>query len=1004
MTIRELEALLREPPVEYRPAPQWSLNGDLTEDRIREELDQFAAQGCGGLFAHARPGHITGYLTPRWFELWAYAARAAAERGIAFHIYDEFMCPAGHAGGHVVAEAPHVVQRELRLVAFDDELGRPSGDLMLLLKRDADGVLTRAPDPAGAEFAVVCVPVQAGRVSPPRPDLCHPDTVRTFIEVTYEPYARCAGDLFGSTVRFAFCDEPHILASRAGLPFSTYLAREFERDHGYSLVDCVESLVCTRSDSLHVRFDYWWTVNRLFLRNFMQPLHEWCAAHDLLLTGHGMEHEWPDPASHPDTMALLRWMQAPGNDLLGFQFTPTCLADNAIYLMNLKELASVVNQLGREWSCVETCGGGGYETSYAYFKPCEDFTLSFGVNVIDPHLSHESLAGIRKYDWPQTLSDHSPWWRYYRPHADHVTRVSAALSQGREINRVLVLQPTTSAWLYARGALFDKLDGGETEAALAGLRQAHTTFVTALYGVQCDFDLGDEFILEEFGRVEESTLRVGERAYALLVVPPGMVTLNRSTFELLEQYLARGGVVLALGDAPARVQGRESDEARTLADAQTWITCRDTAALLGEIRRRMPPYIAAPSGKPLPAGLCWRRVVTECGPLYFFCNPWPEPLECDAVLEGPCVQLLDTAKGRTEAVGTSPANAGVGVTLALPPRGHALLLCTSEAGRQPETASAPTPVELQLQSIIPQAPNLLYIDYCDVAAYGHAEHDVNTVTADGMLWQWQGFDGNPWRLGHQFNRTLIDYRHPGDSEGKITYRFTIDPALPAGERTRLQIAIERPWLYTVTLNGAPVPHGGMQRWFDEHMCALPVGGLCASGANVLELVARPFHSLCEVAPVYVIGHFAAEPAGRGFVIAAPKQLEPGDWTHQGLPFYADVVRYTFAFTLDVTASALEVTLPQWAGSVARVHVDDGAAATIMHPPYACRVPGPLSAGPHTLRVDVAGNMRNMMGPHHAVGLPGAWTWAHSPQHMPAGQAYRVWASGLSATPLTFALH
>ena len=46
MTIRELEALLREPPVEYRPAPQWSLNGDLTEDRIREELDQFAAQGC----------------------------------------------------------------------------------------------------------------------------------------------------------------------------------------------------------------------------------------------------------------------------------------------------------------------------------------------------------------------------------------------------------------------------------------------------------------------------------------------------------------------------------------------------------------------------------------------------------------------------------------------------------------------------------------------------------------------------------------------------------------------------------------------------------------------------------------------------------------------------------------------------------------------------------------------------------------------------------------------
>jgi len=38
--------------------PQWSWNGELTEGRMTEQLEQFAAQGAGGLFAHARACQI----------------------------------------------------------------------------------------------------------------------------------------------------------------------------------------------------------------------------------------------------------------------------------------------------------------------------------------------------------------------------------------------------------------------------------------------------------------------------------------------------------------------------------------------------------------------------------------------------------------------------------------------------------------------------------------------------------------------------------------------------------------------------------------------------------------------------------------------------------------------------------------------------------------------------------------------------------------------------------
>ena len=64
--------------------------------------------------------------------------------------------------------------------------------------------------------------------------------------------------------------------------------------------------------------------------------------------------------------------------------------------MNLKELSSLANQLGREWTLVETCGGAGYGAAFETFKPLEDLVLGFGFNVIDPHLSAQTVAGIRK--------------------------------------------------------------------------------------------------------------------------------------------------------------------------------------------------------------------------------------------------------------------------------------------------------------------------------------------------------------------------------------------------------------------------------------------------------------------------------------------------------------------------------------------------------------------------------------------------------------------------------
>ena len=98
------------PPVEYRPAPFFVFNdeheGQAGEARITTVLEAYRRLGFGGAFLHPRPGLITEYLSPRWFELIRHAVRECRRLGLVPYLYDENSYPSGVGGGHVPARAP----------------------------------------------------------------------------------------------------------------------------------------------------------------------------------------------------------------------------------------------------------------------------------------------------------------------------------------------------------------------------------------------------------------------------------------------------------------------------------------------------------------------------------------------------------------------------------------------------------------------------------------------------------------------------------------------------------------------------------------------------------------------------------------------------------------------------------------------------------------------------------------------------------------------------------
>ena len=995
--------------MEFQPAVLWSWNGRMTPARICTMLRDFAARQIGGVFVHPRPGLVTEYLSEEWFSLWAVALQESKRLGMGCHIYDENSFPSGFAGGHVLAANPLAGTSRLtgHWVPAHLKTEKTAGCRMGFLAKDsstghivgfpADEAI---PECRGAPVLALDLensPASLWMGGFPMADVCRAEVVGQFLASTHEVYAKRFSDEFGASIRYVFTDEPETGTTEEGFYMSWEFLNAFRAEHGYSLESRLADLCASGGDSAAVRHDYFFTLNRVFTENFSRAVSEWSERHGLKFTGHFLENKWPLPIGSPSTMAVQQWMHAPGIDLLGFQFERSGPGGNSLWLLTIKEATSIAAQCGSREVLCESGGGGGYGFGPAEMKPLEDFLLALGINRFVPHLAHESLAGIRKYDWPQTLSDHSPWWDAYGSHALHISRANYLLSQGTECNRTLVLHPTTTGWLHYIPSCFH-WPGEAPHAPLLKLRDSYAQFLADLYSAQVDFDLGDESVMARLASVNGQNLAVGNRSYATVVVPAGMENLLDSTVRLLEKFLAGGGVVFCAGAAPSFVNGRLSTP--FLPDFSGLMNVG--GHLIGHLRKRHQPRLMAPDGAPLPGDLLWRHSqLSDSGAILFFANPTQVPLSTMVAVEGSGVIAFDTQSGRQSPLAGEQQAGRMIARLTLSPGEHALWWVQSE---QPVARARSERLEwksipLDFSGCEPVEPNVVPLDYCDYFGPATELTNVSTIAADTANWHAQGFNQNLWRVSIQFKRTFVDAKVRKNSGFTLRYPFHVSERLAqSAEIWGLAAAVERPWLYEISCNGIPISQDASQPWFDEDTRLLRIGEAAAQGTNVLELHAPEFHVLAEIMPVVLRGQFRAIPRGNGFLLESVSPWKDGrHWGMEGWPFYPWKVDYRYRFST-LSESLVRVTIPDFGGSAIGVQFDDAP------PDWSCQngrtieLPYSLPAGGHTLRMILCGNLKNLLGPHFHDGLPGAWSWENCPSSQPSGSAYRIESTGLACAP------
>ncbi|MCH7556366.1 MAG: hypothetical protein IIB56_02800 [Planctomycetes bacterium] len=985
-----VKALFTDPPREYSSAPLWVWNDMLTEEQIISTMRDLAGQKVKQVFVHPRPGLMTPYLSDDWFRLWKVALEEAERLDMNVWIYDENSYPSGFAGGLVPDAMPESRGRGLHFA--EAKLPPKPGENTLAVYRLTDDGFENVTEKAKATQ-----PLPEGRyliasirLAPSSGwfggkyyvDLLAPGVTEKFIEITLEAYRRELGEHFGKRIPGVFTDEPH-LTPAGGIHWSQRLPNDFKERWGYDLMDHLPSLVRPLGDYKKVRHNFFQLLLELFIERWAKPCYEFCDKHNLEFTGHYWEHGWPGAGHGGDNMAMYAWHHRPAIDTLMNQYREDTHAQFG-NVRAVKELSSVANQLGRKRTLCEAYGAGGWDLRFEDMKRIGDWLYVLGVNTLNEHLSYITIRGARKRDHPQSFSYHEPWWQAYHVMASYFTRLSAVLSQGQQINTILLIEPTTTTWMYQPDPSHrDRLNkiGNEFQEMVVAMSKA-----------QVEYDIGCEDIIARHGSVEGTLFTIGQRQYDTIVIPPLTENLNAKTMNLLEAYLKNGGTVLCCGSPPSLVDGLPSERARVASQNPSWKQI-EPAAVPEMLANQQKDRFAIRHSNEDNGILFHHRRRLEDGEILFLVNTSidsPSSGWIESPMRGAEQWNLET--GTIAPFSFVNAPRGIRVPFKLAPCGSLLLFLSKERSQPaPPDFSETSKVKHTGQLNIKRIDwNVLTIDYVDISAGEQTKENIYFYQASQFAFQKNGMNRNPWDSAVQFRDELITKKFPPDSGFEATYRFTIEERVPEP----LYIVIERPDLYTITCNGTEVSAKKGSWWLDKAFGKIDITSAAGVGENAVTIKASPMTIYHELESAYVLGNFALKATDSGFTIVPEMSLKLGHWNEQGCPFYAAGVSYNQNFNIQQLSGRYFVSLPAWYGSVAEVLVNGKSAGYIYHQPWESDVTGLMTAGMNTIEVVVIGTLKNTLGPHHGnpslgTAWPSMFHRAPSPGPPPGGQYHNV---------------
>lgn len=934
--MNEWEKKLKDPPKSYRPLPFWAWNERLNTEESARQIEEMDSAGLGGFFMHARGGLETEYMGEEWMDNVRCSLEEGKKRGMEVWGYDENGWPSGFGAGAVNGLGEAYQQKYLRVETTETPQHTPRT------------IINLPYEGKNRHFFY--------EVNPFYVDTMDRRVIAKFLETIHEQYKQKLTREEFSALDGFFTDEPQV--SRAGIPWSPVLPEEYRRLYGEALEPRLTALFYDTADSAQVRFRFWKLVRDLFTEAYMHQIYDWCCENGTKLTGHMVLEETMETqlTCNGACMPSYEFMHMPGMDwlgrVIGSSTTPV-------------QVASVAAQTGKKAVVSETFALCGWDVSFEELKWVAEWQMVRGINRLCQHLQGYSLRGIRKRDYPATLYFQEPWWKEYKALNDYFSRVGMLLAEGKIAFRTLVIHPMSSGWLC-----FNNGDNGR----LRELDDRFARLLTALDEAQVPYHLGDERIMARHGAAEGSRLRVGEQSYSVVIVPDAL-TLSAETAALLEQYRANGGLLLFSGVIPTMIDGVPEDRAARLAAGCP--SYADPAALAAAVPDSARPLRL--TGAVGGVASTVRLFPQDGTTVYYIVNSSAQERTFTARFAGGSAGRLEDLTGDIRPIVYTAQNGRIETEITLPAMGSVLLFAYADDRLQPAAPEAARrPINGQL-----------------AADWELAETDLNTLTLDYCDYYFDGRLVGQNRHISNLQEEACRLERPVDVE--TVFRFQVK-TLP---ETPVWLVLETPEKFRIRLNGQEVPYTDDGYYRDRSFRKIPIAGRLVPGENELRLTvhftqrdsiyrnirdSQVFESEknmltydTEIEAVYLLGDFGVETDGRfetlerralrydgGFALTArPHTLHAGDITTQGFPFFAG--RMVWRQTVRLSPEDCIGRSLLFAGrcdTVTRVRVNGREAGTVLWQPYAVPLDGLLQPGDNVIEVEVIGNLRNLLGPHH----------------------------------------
>lgn len=456
----------------------WAINGEMDREKLCFQLKEMKRLGLEGAIFHPRYyPNVPPYLSKEYYEILSDVILAAKELGMEFWIYDENGWPSGRADGKVMERI---------------------GDCLCEWLVYEDGAVQKRAVHQVNTFSA--------------------KAMEAFVDITYEGYRKgLKPEAFAYVTGFfsdevGFLDGHGVSIQTGGVPWHEEISQRYKQSYGTVLEEEWESLFLEKPGYEKVRFQFWETAADLLAENYYKRIDKWCRKYKKRYTAHlkGEENLFFQVSPSGSAFRNLLQVNLPAVDALerypGNHYYP--------------RIPSSVSKQFRDGRCLaEAIGGSGWGLAPKDLECYVDWLAGSGIDTFVFHICQyeQNAASVR--DWPPDIP-FGPSWKEVFP------ALLERLHQkwdGKVIRKcpVLLVAPVrrVMAEFVPQDAMqLNEHNGDHVPESKSGLVSIRFQELTeSLYRRGIEFDVAEEWMFEEYGKLQDGKLLLGSQCYECVI-------------------------------------------------------------------------------------------------------------------------------------------------------------------------------------------------------------------------------------------------------------------------------------------------------------------------------------------------------------------------------------------------------------------------------------------------------------------------------------------------------